>query len=226
MNKRLIISVLAIWMITYGFAQVNLNRFYQDYLDTKRHSDTFFKNVEGSQYENEEFREAEVYLKGNDSVTKFQLRYNNLTDEMEIKNRADDTYLVVNNKNLIDSIILNNEVYIYLNTTYDKIRLNGFYIQLISGKFTLLQKRTREFIPERKPTGGYQEYVKPSIEPRPVEYYLIGGDGVPVLLPGNMQGIVKLLKKKGYELAEIVKQNKLKYNKEGILQLILFLNAL
>lgn len=222
------ILVLFLWFVPFacGFAQSNLNTFYQDYLDKKRTNDAFFKNIEGSPYENEDFIEAEVFLKGNDASRKFLLRYNNLTDQMEMKKSSDEDYLVVDNMDLIDSIFMNHELFLYRDFIQDKKPAKGFFVRLVAGKLTLLQRRMKEFIPERKPTGGYQEYVKPSFQLKPTNYYLVFEKGVPELLPETMPGIVRFLKKKGYDISELVKQNKLKHKKEDIIELIRLINRL
>lgn len=224
MNPRLVFIFCITIPFVCSIAQTNLSTFYQDYLDKKRTNDAFFQNVEGSRYENENFTEAEVYLKGNDAAKKFFLRYNNLMDEMEMKNETNNDYLVVNNKDLIDSIVLNDELYVYLDFTENKKPTKGFFIRLTNGKLTLLQRRLKEFIPERKPTGGYQEYVKASIVPKPIAFFLITGNGKPELLPETMSSIVKFLQKKGFDVTKTMKDNRIKMKKENLVELIQLIN--
>jgi len=226
MNARLIILCFCLFPIANSFAQSNLNNFYRDFLKEKRTNDAFFKTIEGSQYENENFAEAQVFLKGNEGSKKYLLRYNNLFDEMEMKNETNDEYLVVNNKDLIDSILLNDEVYLYLDFIQNNKPSKGFFVRLTTGKIKLFYRQTKEYIPERKPTGGYQEYIRPSIETKPVKYYLIIDKGSLELLPEKMSGIIKFLKKKGYDADKIMKDNKLKYKSENIVELIQHLNNL
>lgn len=222
--KAHFIILMHILSFAYCYSQSNMNAFYQEYFVKKMTVDAFLKNVDGSPYEKENFVESDVYLKGNDIPLKFSLRYNNLTDEMEMKDTTDHEYLVVNNNELIDSILMNNKIHVYLDF-YQKNQLKkGFFFRLIAGKFALMQRRLRVYVPERKPTGGFQEYVRPSIQEKPVEYYLVQDKGYPELLPNTMFGIIRFLKAKGIDLNDHPELKKLKYKEEDIIKLFEYLN--
>jgi len=73
---------------------------YRDHMFNYRE---FIKNIEGTPYWNEEFREATVFLKDDITKLKYSLRYNNLLDLMEIQ--RGDTLLVFSDHSKIDRIV-------------------------------------------------------------------------------------------------------------------------
>jgi len=222
--KTHFIILMNIFSFACCFSQGNINTLYQEYFVKKMTIEAFMKNVDGSPYEKESFEESNVYLKGNDIPLIFSLRYNNLTDEIEMKDTTNHEYLVVNNNELIDSIILNNKIYVYLDFYQKEQLTKGFFVRLLVGKFTLMQRRMRVYVPERKPTGGFQEYIRPSIQEKSVEYYLIQGKGSPELLPNTMSGILRFLKNKGIDFKDHPELKKLRYREEDIINLFECLN--
>jgi hypothetical protein len=148
------------------------------------------------------------------------MRYNNLFDEMEFKDTKGDGYLIVDKKETIDSIIIDGETFVFLQYKIKNDSIKGFFIQLISGKNKLYQKRLKEYIPEKQPTGGYQDYVPASIIEKPVEYYIHFENEKPQELPGSMNGIVRFMKVRGCDLSPLVKKEKLRYNTTSIAKLV------
>jgi len=209
------------------YSQMNMDKFYGNYIETKRHDLANFDVVNGSSYKNDQFALANVYMKNCKVPIQLFLRYNNLFDEMEMKKANEEAYLIVDKKENIDSISLLGETFVYLQYKVENIDKNGYYIKLISGKNNLYMKEVKEYIPEKQPIGGYQEYVPATIIDKPLDFYIQEYNRDPEILPCTMKGFLRHLKLKGCDLYDVAKQEKFKYDTESIVKIVqLYFNQL
>lgn len=205
------------------FGQQDLSGFYNEYLDVKRR-DSFLKSVGGSPYFNPEFSDAVVYQIGKNTPSVMKLRYNNCFDEMEMKSDNTEEFLIIKNKETIDSILLYNEKYRYLTFTEKDNLKKGYFIEVYNGKCNLYVKRTIYFQPEKIPASGYDEYIPPSFVQKPELFYVQFENKPLMLLPQSTNRMVNLFKENGYDVGQFIKKNRIKYNAESLFSLFQYCN--
>jgi len=208
-------------------AQVNLDAFYQDYLYAKRRDASYFNRIEGTPYSHPDFSDALVYFRDNNAPVKGKLRYNELFDEMEMVKDEGEEFLIVENKHEIDSIylLLNREKYRYLVYTERGNYHKGYLLQLVNGECKLFLKKTREFQPEKK-AAAYQDYVPASIIEKPDIYFVSFGNNPPEVLPQSSKKIEKFFLQNGYNLSELKKKQKIRYNSDSLMDVVRYCNLL
>lgn len=221
----IIITVL-LFSTLYINGQENLGSLYQDYLAVKRQNPEYWNTVRGSAYENKDFSDAVVYLINNPKPEKGKLRYNILFDEMEMQKEGNEEFLIVDRKETIDSILMDDKVYRFMIFEEDKETQKGYFIQLHSGKCKLFQKKSREFQPEKPPSGGYQEYVPASILIKPEKYYVQFEGQNLTQMPQSSKKIITLFRANGINLNDYEKANKIKYSEESLISLLKYCNSL
>lgn len=207
-------------------AQINIDNLYQEYRLARRYDPTYWKIVKGSPYENQEFTNAFVFLKNNPIPEKGRLRYNLLFDEMELLESGNDEFLIVDKKETIDSIILDNQKFRFMVYEENEETKKGFLVQLNSGKCILYVKKPREYRPEKFPEGGYQDYVPPSILIKPEKYYIQFENQLTLLLPQSTKNIIEIFRRNGFDVSSYVKKNRTKYNVESLLAIVDYCNSL
>ncbi len=198
------------------FCQQDLSGFYNEYLDARRR-DSFLRSVSGSPYYNSEFSDAVVYQAGKAATSFMQLRYNNCFDEMEMKSDNTEEFLIIRNKETVDSILLNSEKYRYL-TYVEKGNLNkGYFIELYNGTCNLFVKRPVSYQPEKIPSSGYDDYIPPSFIKKPEMFFVQFEDNPLILLPQNSKRVAQLFNENGYDLSQYFKNNRFRYTEESLL---------
>lgn len=225
--RLFLISIIFLVIQTEIFCQTSLSSFYNDYLVTKNRNRDYFSRVNGTPFENPDFLPANIYMNDNTTPFRRDLRYNNLFDEMEFLETNKDNVLILENKDRIDSISMDNKTYVFLKyTSKDKTTEGGYFILLVNGSNRLLLRKTKVFVPEKAPTVGYETFQQASVNSRPYEYYFQKGDNFPELIPSNMKAVQKYFLEQGYDLANFIKERKLKNNQESLIEIVNHLNSL
>ena len=162
-------------LIQKSLAQERGRRVFDEYRMNKNR-ESLIVDIAGSPYTKPSFSEGWISLKDNDSAFVVPLRYNNCFDEMEYKEDGSESFLLLVNKSDVDTILLNNERYIFL-TADDKGTPGGYFIVLTNGKCNLLLKKSIKLQEEVIPTGGYQDYKPAEFIPNPDKFYVQFYDG-------------------------------------------------
>lgn len=213
----LLISIIASSLT----AQTSLPNFYNDYLDAKRRDKSYFETISGSPYLNSTFSKALVYVKGQKEPIISSMRYNNYFDEMEFITDSSEEFFLLDNKAQIDSIILNNNVYRYLNVRDNNTIHSGFFIFITGTKHKLYLKQVKEFQAEKPPTSGYDKYLPAAfIDKDDVFYAEFDGDPL-VPIPTRKKKIAALLSENGISAPEEIR---LRHNIESLTALFNVIN--
>jgi hypothetical protein len=196
--KNLIILTGLFLCISLKGQQIELNNFYNDYLDAKRRNSSYFDNIGGSPYYNSEFEEAKIFMNGTSESINSKMRYNNCFDEMEFLTGDDDEYLLLTDKGKVDSILLNGKVYQYHSYLDGKEELYGFFIRLTNTNPALFLKRSKKFQEERAPQSGYEDFV-PAAFINEKDVFYIGLDNKSLMiLPTRKNKIREFFNDLGY----------------------------
>jgi hypothetical protein len=208
-------------------AQVEgLNNLYSDFLAAKRNDPEYWTTVRGSAYENPEFKNAYVYLRNKPTPDMTMIRYNILFDEMEMQSSTKDQFLFINNKSAIERIEMDDKIFRYTHFQEGKDLNQGFLIELVTGKYSLYTRKNREFQEEKPPTGGYQDYIPPSIINKSDTYFVRFNDNdTPLLLPQSSKNIIKIFQSRGIDISAYAKSNRIKYDENSLIPLIEFCNS-
>jgi hypothetical protein len=176
-----------------------------------------YSNIKGSPYYNEEFMEAEIYLK-DQTAYKLPVRYNIFSNSMEYN--INDIIYEIGNPTAIDHLILDNKVFFYLNTPGHK----GYYECLVKGKVFLMQQRIVKFIEAEPP--------KPYSEPKPAEFetsndrFFIFRD-LNLIEIKSKKSILEIFNDQRTEIETFIKKEKINnFKKENLIKLVEYYNSL
>ncbi|MBE0654111.1 MAG: hypothetical protein IH594_09955 [Bacteroidales bacterium] len=211
-RKNLIL--IAFLFVNIGLSgQIELSNFYQDYLKAKSMGPAYSDKIVGTPYGNKEFMNAQVFMKGTGEPVHGSMRYNNYTDEMEFRMEKDGQILILDKKNTLDSILLDNKTYQYLPYLKEKNENIGFFVRLTNSEYKLYMKSPKKFQEEKVPKSGYEDYVPPSFVDLEDEFYVDFGDGLLVYIPQRSKKITELFLEKGFENREM---QKVRYTEEDL----------
>jgi hypothetical protein len=206
-----IVSLIAaiFYMFSLKGQQTELNEFYNDYLMEKQSNPEYFDKIEGSPYKNPEFVEALVYMNGSGDPVTGKMRYNNYQDEMEFQKEENGDILLLQNKNTLDSILLINNTYLYLNYIDDKELASGYFVRLINKECKLYFRSTIKYREEKIPKTGYEKY-EPASFIRGDDLFFVGFEDLPLIeIPRRNKKMQELFREYGFENKEM---SKVKYN--------------
>ena len=195
----------------------------QRFLDGVTLDADFLASVDGTPYVKMDFVNSSVYFKKNDTVAKeYMLRYNNFLDEIEFK--QDNKILFIKNKSHVDRIIMNGKTYKCLYYTEKKQVREGYLEQLVDGNIKLYSRQSVSFEPEKPPTAGYED-PKPAKFTIEADKYFIQFYNKEIKdAPLTKKKINGLFKENGIDISDYLKDNKLKGNKDGLVQLVKYVN--
>jgi hypothetical protein len=220
--KKLTILLIYLFSGTVAMAQFTLEGLYDRYLLEKFRNMGDYSNIDGYPYIDRNFKDANVVFRDG-TIQAHSLRYNNFLDEMEFTQNGTITHIA--NKSSIDKIIIGDKVYKVCRQVKNNQTTHSYFVELVFGSVTLLKKEPIEYLPEKKITGGYQDYMPPRFVLKDPVYFVIIQADNPEELPSGKSGFLKFLDSKNLNASQTFKKNKLKYNEEGLKSLINKLNA-
>jgi hypothetical protein len=184
------------------------------------------ENVEGSPYSPVNFISGKIYSNGQNSIEHVFLRYNMLSDEIEIKNSAYDTS---NTK----AVIKDPEIYAQVgNTTYifapyrGSNEKGGYFAFLKAGSYYDLYKKSKvKFIPF-KTTTAYSGSQAARFE-KTNQYYMVNKAGNFFKLPTSKNKLLKVMDEYKEELGAFIDSKKITFQTEqDILAVFTYYNTL
>lgn len=214
-NKGLVLVLL--FMTIQVHAQSSFESIYLEYLKAKKQGSSWFENIEGSPYFYADFEEAKVYLNGSMVPTIAEMRFNNCFGEMEFLSGNGDEYLLLDEKDKVDSIMLNGKVYRYLPYVDIKNEKKAYFIRLTNRELELYVKRSKSFREERAPQSGYEEFLPAAfIDEKDVFYIGLANEPL-LLIPGRKKKIITFFNELGYTNSNAVK---LKYEESDLISYV------
>lgn len=220
--KKLYISLL-LTVFTLGFSQ---NAFIANNLElvngsfvpaTVGNTNLQYSDIDGSPYINKNFREASIA----ENFEKVEARYDSYRDLVEYQ--SNDETRVVPKESQFNRIQFTspNEVLVLANFGGAEA---GYYYLLAEGNVSLFKELRTKFNPAKKATSSYGEDKAPFFNLDEPIYYIQIGEKI-LKQPKNEKQIIEIFPAKKMEIESFVKQNKIKFNKEGdLIKLIQFLN--
>lgn len=185
------------------------------------------KSIKGSPYLNDTFAPAQVSA----SKELLMIKYNLVSDEMEVKSDKDGIYALNKNfTNLTVTFTNNNATYQIFNFINDDNLLdNGFFMVLSnpSSNIKLLLKQTKKFVEREESKSSYQEGKPAHFKTLKDKYYIVVGEQNAVELPKNKKHIAQLFPDFGDDILSFIKKNKIRTsNKEDLIKLVDYINGL
>lgn len=175
-----------------------------------------YGDIRGNAYYNNTFLSAKV----ENATSLINVRYNKYTDTMEILN--DGSIYVLPKSEKYSRIAFANSpvVFVYLNSG----EMQGYYVELVTGKTRLLKKLKTEFRPEVPAVNTFTSAIPPKFENmKPVYFFEIDNQFIKV--PKNTKDLINQFTENKDEITAFIKSNKLKSNdEEDLIRLARFIN--
>ncbi len=188
------------------------------------------KSINGNPYLNENFTSARISA---DSSKLFSVRYNLVSDEMEMELESDKTGIIAINKTIpgISVTFVNSgktyQIFDYLNNIGSTKK--GYFIDLSNpnDKIKLLLKQSKVYF-EGKPTrSGYQPSTPPSFKNVEDKFFVKIMEDNAFEVKKNKKKIASLFPKHDSSILSFIKKNKIKVSKEeDLVKLFNFINTL
>ena len=175
-----------------------------------------YGDIGGNAYYNDTFVSAKV----ENATTLINVRYNKYTDAVELLKDGEVYVLPKNEKYSRIAYSNSQDVLVYLNSG----EMDGYYFELVPGKYRLLKKLKSEFRPEVPAVNTFTSAVSPKFENlNPIYYFEI--DGQFVKISKNSKELVNQFPENKDEITAFIKANKLKTNQEvDLIRLAKFIN--
>lgn len=181
-----------------------------------------YDEIQGSPYHDKNFYKAKV----SDNHEEVSVRYNNFRDEIEFQKES--KILVLPKENTFSRIEIKSpkQTFILLNTNDDlNDDLNGYFIELINGKYSLYKKEKIIFKDAVPAANSYASGKPASFKKLPSAYYIRTEHGTFIKKPKNQKDIIVQFPDKKERLNDFIKSNKIKFDKdEDLIKLVNFLN--
>ncbi len=186
------------------------------------------KTVQGTPYMDETFSPANVSA---DNTKIFNVRYNLVSDDMEVENEKKGVYAI--NKNILKlsvTFLKDNKTYHvfnYLNESGTSV--NGYFILLsnINSKVKILLKESKIFKKRQEARSSYQDAKPASFKKEQDKYFIKIGDDNALLIPKNKKDVAKLFPKFESQISAFIKKNKIKTSsEEDLIKLALYVSDL
>ncbi|WP_460220004.1 hypothetical protein [Psychroserpens sp. MEBiC05023] len=185
------------------------------------------KTIQGTPYIIDEFTPARVSA---DQNKIFNLRYNAVSDQMEVQ--SDKNTIQAINRNIEGvtiTFLKDNKTYQSLNyINEDGIAERGYFIHVNSpdSKINLLLKESKKFIERQPAKSSYQDTKPARFKKVDDVYYIIIKNNTAQILPEKKKDILKLFPENSSKIAAFMKSEKIKPSKkEDLIKLVNFLNV-
>ncbi len=223
--KKIIFSILLCGAFTSAFSQQvrYTNVMFGapvilDYVISKSGKNLKYDEIIGTPYLNKNFNTAKV-AEGYEEVP---VRYNSYSDEIQFQKNNEILALPKEAKFSRVTITSPKQVFVLLNTSDE---LNGYFVELVSGKTSLYKKIKTLFIDAVPAPNSYASDKPASFKSQQPVYYIQTEKGDFIKKPRNQKDIIELFPDKKDSLNDFCKSNKIKFDKdEDLIKLVNFMN--
>jgi hypothetical protein len=230
MKSSKLFTLLLLFVTTLSFSQdlVSIQTLTGGKVNTAYNTDLSDKTIQGSPYVIDEFMPARVTA---DIEKIFNLRYNAVSDQMEVK--TDKNTIQAINKNIKGvkiTFLKDSKTYEAVNyINEDGIAERGYFININSteSKVKLLLKELKKYIPMQPAKSGYSE-SKPAYFKRADDvYYVVIKNKTAQVLPEKKKELLKLFPENADDISTYIKKNKIRTSRsEDLIKLIDYINTL
>lgn len=181
------------------------------------------KGIQGSPYPHEDFALATVKLASGDTL-QHALRYNALLDEMEFE--QDGQIYVISNKYRIEQLQLGQKTYwVRPKFMAGQAPGMGFFELLVDGHSRLYVQHLRKFLPEKRPSSGYEQYQPPRIvEDKPVYFIQLDPASAPIAVDAQKKIFLQDFRPHIANIDGLMRKHRIKFNEAGLIDLVTALN--
>lgn len=188
------------------------------------------KSIKGSPYLNETFESARISA---DSSKLFNIRYNLVSDEMEMEMEKDKTGIIAIKKSIPGISV----TFVRTGITYQALDYlfnedsskKGYFINLTnpSDEIKLLLKESKVFIDSKPVKSGYQPSTPASFKKVDDKFFIKISHSPAFELKKNKKKIAGLFPKHESDILAFIKKNKIKVSqKDDLAKLFSFINTL
>ncbi|MCF6307149.1 MAG: hypothetical protein L3J09_04250 [Flavobacteriaceae bacterium] len=196
-----------------------MNRFYQlDEFIKRLDNGIDYSDVDsynGTPYATPVFLLGNIYEKSTLLANNIALRYNAISDEIEVKESmttSDDEAKPLT-KSIDIYVKINEDIFIFA-PYQGGIENGGYFLVLFEGeKYNFYKKLVKKFTPAKKATTSITTDTPAIFKDRPV-YYIVTKDGKYYEFPSSKNKKLKVFGEKKEEVKKYVKENNLDLNNE------------
>lgn len=197
--------------------QIRFNRF-MDKVNSPKGDKLMYADIEGNAYFAKGFATANI----ENATSLIKARYNTYTDTVELLNGEEIFELPKTAK--YSRIMFQSPAATLLLMNVENLP-QGYYFELVPGKYSLLGKRQVEFREGAKAINSFTPAIAPKFEAMAPIYYLKNGSQI-IKIGKKESDFVNALPDHKNETADFIKKNKIKLNKEeDLIKLVKFLNS-
>jgi hypothetical protein len=223
-----LIAICAFALIsTAGFSQSGRANIQDSmFRNQKSASGAYGTNVKGSPYFDEKFNPAKI----SPQEKVYLIRYNAISDNMEVINENDTLTLNKSSVNYVLKQITGNITYKILEYADSKKDKRGYYVSLTEGaNVALYRKDIKKYVKLTAPKiGGSLSSKTGEFKKKKSEFYIeLQGSGNAIKVPKKKKEVIKLLAGKEDLVKKFIKENRIKTTKEkDLIKLINYMNSL
>jgi len=197
--------------------QFRFNKFI-DKVNSPKGDQLLYADIEGNAYFAKGFATAKI----ENATSLIKARYNTYTDTVELLNEDEIFELPKSAK--YGRIVFQNPAATLVLMNVENLP-QGYYFELVPGKYTLLGKRQVEFREGAKAVNSFTPAIAPRFETLNPVYYIQNGTQI-IKVSKKDSELINALPDHKTEAADFIKKNKLKLNKEeDLMKLVKFLNT-
>lgn len=228
--KKITFSLLFLFLGSVLFAQnytlQSAFDFYRLHKQTEMAANPVLSesDIEGSPYENKDFREGYLVTTSSQQFMGLQLRYNIYNDQIEYKDESGQSMAFAHSE-VINHVMIGDAKYIFSPYAVLKKIEKSFFLVSEEGKASLYIRK-KIFFQEAQPAAAYKDPEPPKFLNKPDEYY-IRVEPAEAKKVGARKELASLFPDKQSELEEFIKKNKTRTNDlQDLTDLVKFYNSL
>jgi len=177
--------------------------------------------IEGSQYFNEMYAVGNTFVNGRN--VRLLMRYNALTDQIEMKDKYQKSFNLLRRKDL--EAKFGGKTYRMMDYVDNGKKIQGYFNPLNEGNVILYYKPRKIFVQAEKPDNGYDTF-DPPIYKDVSQYYLKIGSQPLVEITLNKRQLTKYLTNNSNNLKQFIADNDLRLKTEQeVIQLLNYYNS-
>ncbi len=166
-----------------------------------------YEKVMGDAYFNKAFFNGTIFYDNKVTTKKYTLRYNALSDDIEINSNGTIVYLVKDKK---ISCLIGNQKYVYrpfIKNENEGVRMGFLKVLYEGNNFTLYQRNIKKYKPAKKAKNSFDS-ARPAKLVDFTYYYFTENKGIATLLKQKKKAIMsKIASDKKSKMAQFIKNN-------------------
>lgn len=223
--KKIFISIFSLLVFMSAQAQANLFneafRFtkFMDQVNTPEGKKLSYQDIEGNPYFERSFATANI----ENATTGIKSRYNSYTDTVELL--TEESIFELPRSEKYSRIVFTKAAatLLYVNLSPDT---EGYYFELVPGKYQLLKKMKAEYRAGQKAVNSFTPAIEPRFDNLDPVYY-VKYDQKLTKIGKKEKDLLQAFPSHTQEIQQFLKKNRLKLTQESdLIKLVTYLNSL